>query len=77
MFAVWAGILAATEDMVKGKCSSKKVTADFKCGSTKHMDTKFSTHSAIGYLTTEYSLSTTLGHLVVNFFCFLMSSNAI
>lgn len=66
MFAVWAGILAATEDMVKGKCSSKKVTADFKCGSTKHMDTKFSTHSVIGYLTTEYSLSTTLGHLVVN-----------
>lgn len=66
MFAVWAGILAATEDMVKGKCSSKKVTADLKCGSTKHVDTKFSTHSAIGYLTTEYSLSTTLGHLVVN-----------
>jgi len=45
-FADWADIFAATEDVIKGKCSSKKVTTDLNCGSTKRTDTKFSTHRA-------------------------------
>lgn len=50
------------EEMVKGRCSSKKVTIDLNCGPT--INYKLSLCSGIGYLITESNLSSTLRNLM-------------